>query len=153
MSQIDLADEMDVSLKTIEKIEDGKGEVSFSIADLAIALSTDVHSLFEEIRYKDHAIKEGYPKRLKFYERINKAHFVYDVVTSPSKVVQVIITFKNEKFEKCIYQFKNIYSREEWSVLSQIEAEIARIEKEFESSPVKEIPVMRNRIEYADESV
>jgi hypothetical protein len=49
-------------------------------------------------------------------------------VTAPSPISKVTITFENGKFSRCDFPFKGTYTREQWSMLAEIESEIHRIE-------------------------
>jgi hypothetical protein len=46
----------------------------------------------------------------------------------PDILGKIHITFENGKFKKCTYPFAGSYTREQWAVLAEIEAEICRIE-------------------------
>jgi hypothetical protein len=41
---------------------------------------------------------------------------------------KVLIVFENGKFSKCSFPFSGTYTREQWSMLAEIESEIHRIE-------------------------
>lgn len=40
---------------------------------------------------------------------------------------KVVITFENGKFSKCSFPFSGTYTREQWSMLAEIESEISAI--------------------------
>jgi hypothetical protein len=55
----------------------------------------------------------------------------------PDTLGKVIITFENGKFSKCSFPFSGTYTREQWSMLAEIESEIHRIELSlFEVKPL-----------------
>jgi hypothetical protein len=41
---------------------------------------------------------------------------------------KVVIVFENGKFSRCDFPFRGTYTREQWSMLAEIESEIHRIE-------------------------
>ena len=58
-----------------------------------------------------------------------RTYCIYD--ESEREIGTVVITFENGKFLKCDFPFRGLYTREQWAVLSQIEAEISRIEETY----------------------
>ena len=55
-----------------------------------------------------------------------RTYCIYD--ESEREIGVVVIIFENGKFKKCTYPFAGCYTREQWAVLAEIEAEICRIE-------------------------
>jgi hypothetical protein len=51
-----------------------------------------------------------------------------DYPCHPDDLGKVFITFENGKFKKCTFPFSGNYTRKQWAVLAEIEAEICRIE-------------------------
>jgi hypothetical protein len=49
-------------------------------------------------------------------------------IKCPNTLGKVVIFFENGKFFKCFFPFCGIYTREQWSMLAEIENEIHRIE-------------------------
>jgi len=46
----------------------------------------------------------------------------------PDTLGKVVIVFENGKFSRCDFPFRGTYTREQWSMLAEIENEIHRIE-------------------------
>jgi hypothetical protein len=63
---------------------------------------------------------------------ITEYHFDLDANTPspkcPDTLDKVVITFENGKFSRCDFPFRGTYTREQWSMLAEIENEIHRIE-------------------------
>jgi hypothetical protein len=57
--------------------------------------------------------------------------FSYGIVDDNGEGLgHAIISFENGKFKKCDFPFRGTYTRKQWSILREIEAEITRIEQD-----------------------
>lgn len=56
--------------------------------------------------------------------------YTYEI-TIDGKVNPIYIEFRNGQFDRVIFPFSGAYTRDEWKVLSKIEAEITRLEQVY----------------------
>lgn len=68
-------------------------------------------------------------------EKTTLEKYVYEIIDN-GKPKEVTIEFNNNEFSQAIFPFKNYpYTREQWEILGEIEAEICLIEVEKENRP------------------